>query len=143
MKQKIFAMCAVAVLLLGLTGCTAVDNPSTPDTSAPDQSLVGLWTLPGGCTFKPIPEDTYNDWNSNTYTAEQWAAMEAAGAVFLPCAGQRNGTLTELVNVYPFYWLGSKLSANEAYGLSYTNRLAIPIAPFSAGLSVRLVKDAE
>lgn len=105
--------------------------------------LCDRWTLPGGCTFKPIPEDTYNDWNSNTYTAEQWAAMEAAGAVFLPCAGQRNGTLTELVNVYPFYWLGSKLSANEAYGLSYTNRLAIPIAPFSAGLSVRLVKDAE
>ena len=43
MKQKFFAMFAAAVVLLGLTGCTAVDNPSTPDTSVLEQSLVGLW----------------------------------------------------------------------------------------------------
>jgi len=105
--------------------------------------LCDRWKLPSGYTFNPIPDDTYNDWNSNTYTAEQWATMEAAGAVFLPCAGQRNGTLEALVNVYPFYWLSSKFSDNEAYALSYTNRFAIPRASFSVGLSVRLVKDAE
>ena len=43
MKQKFLAMFAAAVVLLGLTGCTAVDNPSTPDTSVLEQSLVGLW----------------------------------------------------------------------------------------------------
>ena len=43
MKQKFLAMFAAAVVLLGLTGCTAVDNPSTPDTSILEQSLVGLW----------------------------------------------------------------------------------------------------
>ena len=43
MKQKFLAMFAAAVVLLGLTGCTAVDNPSTPDTSILEQSLIGLW----------------------------------------------------------------------------------------------------
>ena len=43
MKQKFLAMFAAAVVLLGLTGCTAVDNPSTPVTSVLEQSLVGLW----------------------------------------------------------------------------------------------------
>ena len=107
--------------------------------------LCDKWTLPSGCTFTPIPQDsdTYTDWNSNTYTAEQWAAMEAAGAVFLPCAGQRNGTLTDLVNVYPFYWLSSKWSDREAYTLSYTNKLNMGYAIYSTGMSVRLVKDAE
>ena len=43
MKQKFLAMFAAAVVLLCLTGCTAVDNPSTPVTSVLEQSLVGLW----------------------------------------------------------------------------------------------------
>jgi len=45
MKQKFFAMFAAAMLLLGMTGCTGVDNPSTStdDMSVLEQSLVGLW----------------------------------------------------------------------------------------------------
>jgi hypothetical protein len=43
MKQKIFAMIAAAVLLLGVTGCTNEDNPSSKDMSVLEQSLVGLW----------------------------------------------------------------------------------------------------
>lgn len=39
-------MFAVAALLLGMTGCTTEDNPSTPtpiDVSAIEADLVGLW----------------------------------------------------------------------------------------------------
>ena len=43
MKQKIFAMFIVAMLLLGMSGCAAVDNPSSTDTSILEQSLIGLW----------------------------------------------------------------------------------------------------
>ena len=45
MKQKFFAMIAAAALLLGMTGCTGVDNPSSTlnDEKALEQSLVGLW----------------------------------------------------------------------------------------------------
>lgn len=43
MKQNFFAMFAATILLLGMTGCSKDDNPSTPDTSALEKSLVGLW----------------------------------------------------------------------------------------------------
>ena len=43
MKQKIFAMIAATMLLLGMGACTNVDNPSTDDMSILEQSLVGLW----------------------------------------------------------------------------------------------------
>ena len=43
MKTKVLAMIAAAALLLGMTGCTKSDNPSTSDVSALEQELVGLW----------------------------------------------------------------------------------------------------
>lgn len=43
MKSRFFAMIAAAALLLGMTGCTGVDNPSTNDMSVLEQSLIGLW----------------------------------------------------------------------------------------------------
>ena len=43
-------------------------------------------------------------WNDNTYTAAQWAEMEAAGAVFLPAAGSRKGPDVNNVGVYGIYW---------------------------------------
>ena len=43
MKKTIFAMMAVATLLVGMTGCSKEDNPSTIDVSAMEQDLVGLW----------------------------------------------------------------------------------------------------
>jgi len=107
--------------------------------------LCDRFLLPSGCTFTSIPRfsHSYTEWDSNTYTAEQWAAMEDAGAVFLPCAGQRNGTVTELVNDYPFYWTGSKWSDWESYAWSYIIQMNLGYAEKHAGMSVRLVKDAE
>ena len=43
MKQKFFAMIAAAMLLLGMTGCTVEDNPSSVDINVLEQSLIGLW----------------------------------------------------------------------------------------------------
>ena len=42
MKQKFLAMFAASVLLLGMTGCSSVDNPS-PIINVQDQDFVGLW----------------------------------------------------------------------------------------------------
>ena len=43
MKKIVFAMFAAAVLLLGMTGCSKADNPSTPpdNTNVKEKSLVG------------------------------------------------------------------------------------------------------
>ena len=43
MKKLLFAMFAAVVLLLGMTGCSKADNPSTPtdNTNVKEKSLVG------------------------------------------------------------------------------------------------------
>jgi hypothetical protein len=51
------------------------------------------WTYPNNLSSKSTPAVSFKsfryDW-SNTYTAEDWAKMEANGAVFLPFAGYRS-----------------------------------------------------
>ena len=43
MKQKLFAMCAVAVLLLGMSACSKEDTPAPNNVNVQEQDLVGLW----------------------------------------------------------------------------------------------------
>ena len=43
MKQKIFVIFAAALFLVGMTGCTAEDNPASDNTKVLEESLVGLW----------------------------------------------------------------------------------------------------
>ena len=43
MDKKLFAMISAVVLLLGLTGCVAEDNPVTSGLSPQEKSLVGIW----------------------------------------------------------------------------------------------------
>ena len=73
------------------------------------------WTLPAGCTFVPSTENGFVDkgtyyqspgdnYGSNTYTENQWAPMEAAGAVFLPAAGSRFSKNVSEVNEKGYYW---------------------------------------
>ena len=60
--------------------------------------LPDSWTLPDGLTF-------YNGtYFSNSYSAEEWAEMEAAGALFLPAAGYRAYSEPEAGTWYVGYW---------------------------------------
>lgn len=43
MRTRIFAIFAVALFIVGMTGCSKEDNPSTDGMSALEQELVGLW----------------------------------------------------------------------------------------------------
>ena len=43
MKYKLFAVFAAAALMLGMSGCTVEDNPSSGDINVLEQNLVGLW----------------------------------------------------------------------------------------------------
>ena len=65
--------------------------------------LPDSWTLPSECSFTSgyATYDGYIDidWTHNSYTLAQWAQMEAAGAVFLPAAGDRYGTNGRLLLV--------------------------------------------
>ncbi len=62
--------------------------------------LPDAWTLPSGITFNAGTGAYAN----NTYTLEQWAKMESAGAVFLPAAGKRGRTSVDDVQTEGQYW---------------------------------------
>ena len=115
------------------------------------------WTLPAGCTFVPSTENGFVDkgtyyqspgdnYGSNTYTENQWAPMEAAGAVFLPAAGSRFSKNVSEVNEKGYYWSATPAEEDgKAYCIyfhskGYSVRHA---ASVSCGYSVRLVHDVN
>lgn len=63
-------------------------------------------------------------WNSNRYDEEEWAAMEAAGAVFLPAAGSRDGYNVRYVNESGYYWSRSSFD-DDSYPENYELATAV------------------
>ena len=96
------------------------------------------WSLPAGLSFTPGKSDY-----SNVYSYSQWAQMEAAGAVFLPAAGLRDGTSVRYVGESGLYWSSSYNNNNRAGDLYF---LSGDVRPSIAddrriGRSVRLVSE--
>ena len=107
--------------------------------------LPDNWTCPAGVTFKSGFHSSYGvDYYAayQTFTAEQWAKLEATGAIFLPAAGDRRGADVANVQIYGYYWSATEdgsyyagylyFYSSEAYMYYYNRR---------RGHSVRLVKD--
>ena len=83
-------------------------------------------------------------YDGNKYTAEQWAKMEAAGAVFLPSAGFRGGS--SFTSTPHGYWSSTNYGdmGRAAYYLYFNpNNLSVTDMSRYYGYSVRLVKDAN
>ena len=107
--------------------------------------LPDNWECPSGITFKIGFASNYSeDYFAlhQTFTADEWMLMEAAGAIFLPIAGVRYGTSVYDVQYYVRYWSATEFDSDEAYylfiysdeaGMSYDNRYE--------GSPVRLVQD--
>ena len=107
--------------------------------------LPDNWTCPAGITFKSGFHSSsgieyYVAYQ--TFTADQWSKLEKSGAVFLPAAGFRSGTLVGYVQYYGYYW-----SATEDYGYGayylyfYSGGASMYFNLRYSGQSVRLVKD--
>ncbi len=103
--------------------------------------LPDNWTIPTEVTFI---SGTSGNYTQNTYSVSDWSKMEANGAVFLPAAGNRNGTSVNGVGAYGGYWSRSGYSgaANSLYFNNNKVYTAYGIMR-SSGQSVRLVQDAE
>ena len=107
--------------------------------------LPDNWTCPSGVTFKSGFHNNYGvDYYAayQTFTAEQWSKLEAAGAVFLPVAGNRYGSYVYYVQNYGYYWSATEHGSGGAYYLFF----ASDVAGWTChdryyGWSVRLVKD--
>ena len=113
------------------------------------------WTLPAGASFtasttqgladqgSKFYNSSENNFFHNTYTVEQWSVMEAAGAVFLPAAGDRYGTDVRSVGSSGYFWSATLESTNFAYTLYFNPIFLNPQDEYRRpnGLSVRLVSE--
>ncbi len=127
------------------------------------------WILPDGCSFTAAALPDNYKYSTNTYTEAQWVYMALDGAVFLPAAGQRSGTVVTNVdnpgNPYSdpysgYYWTSTHSTYldteenpfacyvwfSEAGGFNNTTGTEgyrYYEDRRSRGKSVRLVRDAE
>ena len=85
--------------------------------------------------------------SSNPITLSQWNTLEQHGAVFLPAAGNRNGTSVLNVGSYGFYWSASYGSSLSGYacGVYFSGSVLHPQDGNYRylGRSVRLVRSAQ
>ena len=84
-------------------------------------------------------------WSTNYYSAENWALMEAAGAVFLPATGYRQGTSVQGAGESCSYRSSSRpndVSVNYVYFTSSSLNASTTNYGYY-GQCVRLVKDAN
>jgi len=104
--------------------------------------LPDSWTLPSGLSFT-----AGNSNLANSYTVDQWAQMEANGAVFLPAAGSRRGTSVGHVGSSGYYWSASYHNGHYAYRVHFdivSGSLYTSNGDYrSDGRSVRLVQDYQ
>lgn len=109
--------------------------------------LPDNWTCPAGITFKSGFHSYYdNDYYAayQAFTAEQWAKLEAAGAIFLPAAGYRDSTGpdVEFVQNFGVYWSATEAKSRYANYFYFRSGVAGMSDQYrNFGCSVRLVKD--
>ena len=106
------------------------------------------WELPEGVSFTSCEESGESgnsiSYSDNTYTAEQWAVMETAGAVFLPAAGYRVGSDVSDVDEKGYYWSATLATDAAAYnGYFDSHYLGLSYKARYYGSSVRLVQDVD
>ena len=107
------------------------------------------YTHPDGVTAPASVNTTNASYTANTYDATAWGKMEAAGCVFLPAAGKRNGTNVNTVGNDGYYWSSTPMPNNKTLAghlLFYSNGMSFPDNNNSAryfGFSVRLVYDPK
>ena len=107
--------------------------------------LPDNWICPASVNFNSGFHSSYGvDYYAayQTFTAEQWVKLEAAGAIFLPAAGSRIGSNVYDVQYDGNYWSATELNSGYAYFLYFYSGGA-DMSPSNRyrGLSVRLVKD--
>jgi len=106
--------------------------------------LPDSFTLPAGVGELVNINNPDVDYTGNTYTTEQWAALETAGAIFLPAAGYRNSPGAEGVGTYGHYWSSTYGNENYAFSKYFSNDgLYMYGGNRDGGRTVRLVKATE
>lgn len=89
-----------------------------------------------------VPQSTVG-WSANVYSDNNWQKMQAAGAVFLPAAGNRTQSKVSYAGDLGNYW--SSTSRNDDYVYYLASRSTVVSAGYGKyrgdGYSVRLVTE--
>ena len=95
------------------------------------------YTDPEGVAKAFVPGAT-----SQAYSASDWSAMEADGAVFLPAAGFRVGASVKDVGLHGVYWSSSASGTLQASRMGFREDYLSPADDRNrfVGFSVRLVR---
>ncbi len=107
------------------------------------------WTCPTDVSFKTGFLETtggsiYGYANYQTLTLSDWQKLEAAGAVFLPAAGERDGTNVMSEQIFGDYWLSNIKDVVYAYCLHfYAGKADVYYNYHRLGQAVRLVQDVK
>ena len=82
--------------------------------------------------------------NAQSFTTEQWALLENAGAIFLPASGTRWNTNTSDYGKKGSYWTPN-VSSNYVICMEFTatSIASSSLSDYPSGKSVRLVKDIQ
>ena len=123
------------------------DNASAKKAVGRVEGIPGLillpdtWTAPEGISFIAGRNGLIN----NSYSLSEWAAMESAGAVFLPEAGRRWTTSVAYVGEIGYYWTSTPYDAINSCGIYIEGEIPIGYSALSLynGRSVRLILDNE
>jgi hypothetical protein len=87
------------------------------------------------------------NFDSNVISSSEWSVLEAAGAVFLPVTGQRNGTYLSWLSQKGYYWSTSYYDGYEEYAafVEFDNSSLTPniVTSRYMGHSVRLIRPVE
>lgn len=87
-----------------------------------------------------------DNYTGATYTGSDWSEFEAAGCVFLPAAGFRDGTSVSDVGSYGYYWSSTSYNGTIARYVFFMKDYVNPATGYNdrkSGYSVRLVKNVE
>lgn len=119
-------------------------------------NTMGLLLLPDGWespfAFQPFALGIDPSWPQ--LTSDQWSLLEASGAIFLPCAGHRDGDsfIRSNSSTKGEYWTSSNYSFTSAYSMQvYRNNMSMSTTVWVRtrpldrhyGASVRPVIDAS
>ncbi len=108
--------------------------------------LPDSWDCPKDITFQIGFPNSYSIEayaTHQTFTLAQWQQLEAAGAVFLPASGFRNGSGVYFVHSDGDYWFATPEGSFLAYSLSFysTEMNMVDGSDRYLGQAVRLVQD--
>ena len=85
-----------------------------------------------------------DNYTGAVYSGSNWASFEAAGCVFLPAAGWREGTTIQNINDRGFYWSSTPANTTDAKSMFFAGGLDLSGTYWrNFGFSVRLVREVE